>query len=104
MDIPESKTALFLWFCQCFPPHPMHLIFFILATPPVLTNHGANLITHIFLLSQSTPWQNVGIAWATALIRTSLPARDSNFSFQPCILFHILSFKYANTDDQDLPT
>jgi len=34
----------------------------------------------------------VGIAYATALMRTSFPACDSNFSFHPWIFPHTLSF------------
>jgi hypothetical protein len=49
--------------------------------------------SHISFVMSKHPSANVGIAWATALISTSFPTLDRSFSFHPCILFQILSFK-----------
>jgi hypothetical protein len=45
----------------------------------------------------------MGIAWATALIRISLPALDNSRSFQPWIICQTLYFKHVKTCDLALP-
>ena len=45
----------------------------------------------------------VGMAWATAFLRISLPPIDNIFSFHPDIVFAIFSFTSTKTSSLDFP-
>lgn len=77
------------------PTQPVHLIHFFLLSPPISTYDSPHLFTQGLFVKSKQEIAKVGIAWAHALINTSLPTFE-NLSIQPWILFHILSLRYSN--------
>ena len=67
-----------------------------------------------FIMRASISWHNpignlkhdivqVGSAWATALIKTSIPACESNFPSHPCSFFHTFCFMLSKLSFFFLP-
>jgi len=85
-----------------------HLIQWILRSPCLLPHQNLLIIlsicSHKPIGSREQLITYVGIAWTTNLIKTSLPAFDRNFSFQPFSFFHTLSWTKLKTCFLDLPT
>lgn len=81
--------AIFL--SSLFSPHQKLRTMLVISSPRLVGNKKQLMVC-------------AGMAWAIALISTSLPALDSNFSFPPDSLFAYCSFSYWKVFFFDLPT
>ena len=89
-ELSKAHSSFILWETQFIPTHPANFPLLSPIPPPKFLNQWFNFVYKPFG-SLKHDMVYVGIAWITALMRISLPACDSNFSFQPFNFFQILS-------------